>query len=115
MDEMPLKKVNKGRIEAGEVRNPHGRPQTGKAIAEFVRAKMREIPKGSKKSYGEMLVETWAIHAFSKAENGNSQLTAYAWRMLAEYDSGKPVQAVVGVADGEPIKIIIEHETVSPK
>lgn len=109
---MPIKKVrkrrkpNKGSIKKGEVRNPHGRPPVGKAIADLVRARLKEMPKGQKKTYGELLVDLWIMHAFQRAQEGNSQLTAYAWRMLAEYDSGRPAQRIEG-AEGGPVQVEI--------
>lgn len=107
------KKKPRGRpFGPGNKGNIYGRPPAGKAIAEMVRAKMREQAPGQAKSYGELLVETWMLHAFGKAHGGNSTLMAHSWKMLAEYDSGKPVQPVAGEGGG-PIEIEITKRIVS--
>jgi hypothetical protein len=103
----------------GQSGNPKGRPKSGGAVAEFVKTKMVEVDPGTGKTYKQLLVERWISFAVGEAREGAPQLVSLAWRLLAEYDSGKPIQPLEHSGnisnDGVDLTKLTEAELVAFK
>lgn len=93
-------KPNSGSIKKGEVRNPHGRPRTGKAFADILRKTIDQLSAVKKDKDGtekvikgnKVLSEALVQIAMDKNNNANVRLSAM--NMILDRAYGKPIQTV---------------------
>lgn len=101
----PIKKAEKktpnaGAIKPGEVRNPHGRPKTGTALADFIRG-ILEANNNEKRS---LIID----RAVSRAiDEKTPEADAEKWaRFLFDRAYGKPIESIeMSGKDGGPIQV----------
>lgn len=80
-----------GKFVKGNCANPNGRPKKNKAFAELVRERLNEEEEGTGKTKREVMFE----ELWQGRKSGNTQYVTFCYKLLVEYDSGKPVQRVI--------------------
>lgn len=86
-----------GKFQKGKTGNPNGRPAgTGLSITTEIKRKLREVPKGQKKTYLQQLIQTIMDKAIKEKD---SKTIKQIWN----YIDGLPKQSVDVTSNGESL------------
>ena len=96
-----VKRDSDGRFLPGGTANPNGRPRKDCSITSLLKGEIDKVPLGEKKgrTWRQLLVLAWLTGAMK---------SAVLFKELLDRLEGKVSQPIEGVADGEPIKHVIE-------
>lgn len=101
-------------FQKGQSGNPAGRPKGSISITTEIKKKLEEMPKGSKKTYLDLLVATILKKAI---EDGNEQIIRHIWSyidglppklvLFGENEGNNKITSINYLIPPEPVKIQI--------